>query len=226
MLHRENLILAALHKGPREAIAADLRAVTLRAGQVLCEPSEPPKWAYFPETAAASVVRVMADSTVAEVGVIGREGFVGLEAILRDGGPTTLNVCQIPGTALAIRPDALRGHIERGGEIAAHVLRFVGGYCTMLGQLIACNRLHRVDQRYARWMLMIADRTGRQSFSMTHERLSMMLGARRPTVTATTALLRDAGCIETSRGRVHIRDRTKLESYACECYDICVACFA
>lgn len=95
----------------------------------------------------------------------------------------------------------------------------------MLAQLIACNRLHRVEQRAARWLLMTIDRISALEFPMTQERLSMMLGAQRPTVTAVMASLRDAGCLENSRARVRVTDRRCLESLACECYAICAAYF-
>ncbi|HXO17106.1 MAG TPA: Crp/Fnr family transcriptional regulator, partial [Candidatus Dormibacteraeota bacterium] len=176
-------------------------------------------------TAVVSIVQMMQEGSAAEVGMVGFEGVSGLEAILRDGLSTGRSVCQVPGTALGMPVTVLReAVIERNGIMHA-LLDYTGGYCAMLAQLIACNRLHRVEQRCARWLLMTVDRIGAPAFPMTQERLSMMLGAQRPTVTAVMASLRDAGCVESSRGQVRVTDRAKLESLACECYALCAGYF-
>lgn len=168
----------------------------------------------------------MQEGTAAEVGMVGCEGISGLEAVLRDGTPTARSVCQVPGTSLMMPARALRRVAKDSDDLMRALLDYTGGYCAMLAQLIACNRLHRVEQRCARWLLMTYDRTGRLSFPMTQERLSVMLGAGRPTVTSTIAALRDAGCLTNGRGQVRIQDLKCLESFACECYRLCASYFS
>ncbi len=167
----------------------------------------------------------MREGTAAEIGMVGREGFCGLNVVLRKGIATGRHVCQVPGTAWMMPAHALRQALKSDGDLLESMLDYAGGYCAMLAQLIACNRLHRVEQRCARWMLMTADRIADMQFPMTQERLSMMLGAQRPTVTSVMTTLRDAGCLESSRGQVRIISRACLEKYACECYRLCSAYF-
>lgn len=157
--------------------------------------------------------------------MVGREGVCGLDAILRDGRALARSVCQVPGTALAMSSSALRRGLKENDDLLRALLYYTAGYCAMLAQLVAGNRLHRLKQRCARWLLMTLDRIAQTEFPMTQERLSMMLGAQRPTVTATIAALREAGCLKSSRGRVRVTDREKLESFACECYALCASYF-
>jgi CRP-like cAMP-binding protein len=180
---------------------------------------------YFPESAVISIVQMMREGTAAEIGLVGREGFCGLDAILRTGRATGRHVCQVPGSGWVMPAEALRRGMKSDGELLQALLGYAGGYCAMLAQLIACNRLHRVEQRCARWLLMTVDRIGDMQFPMTQERLSMMLGAQRPTVTTVMATLRDAGCLENSRGQVRVTNRKCLETFACECYRLCAEYF-
>jgi CRP-like cAMP-binding protein len=180
---------------------------------------------YFPESAVISIIQLMREGTMAEIGMVGREGFCGLDVVLRTGTATGRHLCQVPGSAWVMPAEALRQAIRDDGDLLEALLDYTGGYCAMLAQLIACNRLHRVEQRCARWLLMTVDRIGQKAFPMTQERLGIMLGAQRPTVTAVMTTLRDAGCLENSRGQVRITDRKCLESYACECYWLCAGYF-
>ncbi len=222
---RQNRILASLPAPARESLESALEPVTWRDGALLYEAGSPIEAVYFPVSAVVSIIQIMAEGTAAEVGMVGLEGVSGLDVILRDGTSTGRGVCQVPGTALAMPIAELKRRAEEFPALMGALLDYTGGYCSMLAQLIACNRLHRVEQRCARWLLMTVDRIGSNTFPMTQERLGMMLGAQRPTVTATMATLRDAGCIESSRGEVRIVDRAKLESLACECYDLCAGYF-
>lgn len=194
-------------------------------GHVLYEAGAAMDRVYFPESAVVSIVQVMREGTMAEIGMVGREGFCGLDVILRTGTAAARHVCQVPGSAWAMPAATLRQAVDADGDLVTALLRYTGDYCAMLAQLIACNRLHRVEQRCARWLLMTVDRIARSVFPMTQERLSLMLGAQRPTVTAVMTTLRDAGCLENARGQVRIIDRRCLESFACECYWLCAAYF-
>lgn len=221
-----NEILHALPPMDWKSVAKDLRSVQVHTGRVLYEPDDPIDVVYFPQTAVFSASRLMRDGGVAEIAMIGPEGVVGLRSFLRGGGSTSDRVvCSVPGEALTMRVDAFLRHAE--GSLALHraLLWYAGGCMTMLAQLIACNRLHRLEPRCARWLLMTADRIGHGPIPLTQERLSMMLGAQRPTVTAVLALLRATGCVGSTRGRVEIFDRRRLESLACECYSVCASVF-
>ncbi|MBV8066343.1 MAG: Crp/Fnr family transcriptional regulator [Candidatus Eremiobacteraeota bacterium] len=193
--------------------------------QVLYEAGAPIDRVYFPQSAVISIVQLMQEGSAAEIGMVGCEGVSGVESILGGGPATGRHICQVPGTALSLSAGALRRGVKERDDLLRSLLGYVGGYAAMLAQLIACNRLHRVEQRCARWLLMTVDRSGRLEFPMTQERLSMMLGAQRPTVTTVMTSLRDAGCLENTRGRVKIKDRKCLGSFACECYQLCRSYF-
>jgi CRP-like cAMP-binding protein len=193
-------------------------------GFVLYEPDEAIDRMYFPQTAVVSVSQ-MRDGAVAEISMIGPEGLTGWEILLEKTSASARMVCSMPGTALAVRADALLRHVESCSDLRSALFAYLNGYLAMLAQLIACNRLHRVEQRCARWLLMTADRVNDVAFPLTQERLSAMLGSQRSTLTTVMASLREAGCVGGRRGVVEILDRPKLESFACECYDICASIF-
>jgi CRP-like cAMP-binding protein len=220
-----NRVISGLSEKTVRSFGSALEPITFGDGQLIYDTGAQIDRVYFPESAVISIIQVMQDGTVAEIGMVGREGFCGLDAILREGTATGRHVCQVPGAAWSITADHLRRAAAADGELLSALLTYTGGYCAMLAQLIACNRLHRVEQRCARWLLMTADRISRTEFPLTQERLSMMLGAQRPTVTAVMATLRDARCLEGARGQVRIIDRKCLESYACECYRLCAGYF-
>jgi CRP-like cAMP-binding protein len=224
-ISRPNQILSRLSEDRFSALSGALEPVTFADGHVLYEAKGRIDRVYFPLTAVISIIQVMEEGTAAEVGMVGREGMAGLDAILRDGTAAARHVCQVPGTALMMTTAALRRTVKEDENLLDALLHYAGGYCAMLAQLIACNRLHRVEQRCARWLLMTVDRIARSEFPMTQERLSMMLGAQRPTVTAVLTSLRDGGCLESSRGQIRVVERKRLESFACECYSTCADYF-
>jgi CRP-like cAMP-binding protein len=223
--HPANLILARLSKKTRESFAASLKPASLDGGRVIEEFGAPTKQIYFPQTAVLTTVQLMHEGVAAAVSLVGREGISGLDAVLRDGPARGDLVCQVPGAVLSISTRELRVLFRQHTSLLNSILYYASGYCAMLSQLIACNRLHQVEQRCARWLLMILDRIKGPIFPVTQERLSVMLGAQRPTVTTTLAALREAGCLQTSRGQVQVTDRKRLESYACECYRLCAGYF-
>jgi CRP-like cAMP-binding protein len=226
LIHQHsNLILAKLSNEITAALADSLEAIALDSGRTVQELGEPIERVYFPETAVLTAVQIMQDGAAAAVSMVGREGISGLEAVLHDRQAPDRTICQIPGIVLGVSPRELRERIRQNEALRNAILHYTGGYCAMLARLIACNRLHRVEQRCARWLLMIRDRIEAQTFPMTQEGLSNMLGAQRPTVTTTLAALREAGCLETSRGELRIADRKCLETYACECYWLCASYF-
>ncbi len=226
LIDHTNQVLSKLSRERGSTLSRALEPITFGDGHVLYEAGAKIERLFFPLSSVVSIIQVMQDGSAAEVGMAGREGVAGLDAILRNGGAASArHVCQMPGTAFAAPVATVRKAVKDDEGLQTALLHYAGGYCSMLAQLIACNRLHRVEQRCARWFLMTVDRTRILEFPMTHERLSMMLGVQRPTVTAVLTSLREAGCLESGRGEVRITDRARLEAFACECYPICASYF-
>lgn len=176
--------------------------------------------AYFMEQGIASVVVTVNDGDTVEVGIIGIDGIVGLPILLgTDSGPGRTFV-QIAGSAFRIKADILKQEFERGGELRRHLQRYMQGFMVQTAQTAACNRLHNIEERLARWLLSCRDRTDSDQLRLTHDFLGQMLGAPRTTVTLAAGLLHRAGLIDYLRGVVTVKNRSALEETACECYRI------
>ncbi len=176
---------------------------------------------YFPIDAVLSVVTHMNDGASIEVGTVGREGVSAIPLLL--GAETSANesYCQVPGRAVVISTSHFQRLLRSGNTEFRIVLnRFLQAYVNMLGQLAACNGRHGVYERCARWLLLTHDRVNSDTIFLTHEYLSMMLGARRSGVTAAAAALQFEGYISYSHGQIKILDRRGLEAAACECYAV------
>ncbi len=174
---------------------------------------------YFPIDCVLSVVTRMKDGGQIEVGTIGREGVSAIPLLL--GAKTTANecYCQVPG--FAVRIDATLFQSLRANLKFSQLLdRYVQSYVNMLGQLAACNRLHHVYERCARWLLMTYDRVGSAKIRLTHEYLAMMLGTQRSGVTIAAATFQKAGFIEYAHGVITLLDRAGLADASCECYEV------
>jgi CRP-like cAMP-binding protein len=215
---RTNRLLAALPPTEYAALAAHLTVVHPPNGATLYGPGEPIAQVYFPLTGVASVIATMADGAMVEAGTIGREGVVGLPAFLdADAGPLA-TISQVPGAYARLPVGVFRAVAVPGTTLATLLQRFSQALYTLAAISGACNRLHPVAQRCARWLLLTQDRAGTATFALTHEFLGYMLGVRRPTVTLAVAVLQRAGLLTYHRGVVTIRDRPGLEAAACECY--------
>jgi CRP-like cAMP-binding protein len=127
---------------------------------------------------------------------------------------------QIPGESLRMSAQSFRAEIEKGGAFAAVLRRYAQGFLNQVSQSAACNRLHPVEQRLCRWILMSHDRTGGDEIALTQEFLAQMLGVRRATVSIAAGMLQKAGMISYTRGVIHVLDRPRLEESSCECYDV------
>jgi hypothetical protein len=176
---------------------------------------------YFPITSVLSVVTQMKDGSSIEVGTVGREGTSAIPLLL--GATTSANesYCQVPGYAVVISSDHFGRLMNAQCDTFRNVLdRFLQAYVNMLGQLAACNRLHSIYERCARWLLLTHDRVSSNEISLTHEYLSMMLGARRSGVTIAACALAQAGFIHYAHGHIVIQNRAGLEEATCECYGI------
>src|SRR6266446_821961 len=217
----KNLLLAAIpQEEGLERLFSDLHPVSLSLRQVLHEVGAPLEDVYFIEQGVASVLTNMADGSTIEVGMIGMEGMVGVPALL--GGRTSAQrvIVQIPGTALCMNAALCKAAFDQSEAVRRVVLRFTEAILNLSAQTAACNRLHSIEQRCARWLLMAIDRVQSDEIPLTHEFLSSMLGVRRAGVTITAGELQSSGLIRYHRGLLTVVDRDGLEATACECYRI------
>ena len=216
----ENSILAALPAHEYERIASSLTLVSLDLGQILYEPHEPIRHVYFPSTAVTSLVTILADGSTVESGVIGYSGMVGIPVILGAESSPCQALIQHSGDALMMEVEAFQNELRRGGQLQPLVLRFTHTLFTQVSQTAACNRLHTVEERLARWLLMMHDRVQKDDFMLTQEFIATMLGARRSGVTVAAGTLQSAGLISYKRGHIYILNRKALEKASCECYQV------
>jgi len=186
----------------------------------LSEPNEPIEYIYFLNTGLISTDALTEKGESVEVGVIGREGFAGLPALLDQPQMSHSVMMQGVGEGLRIRSSILRDHFLKGGTLQRLVHTFAYLQFVQVTQSVLCNRMHEVDARLARWLLTSADRMESESLNLTQEFLAQMLGVQRSTVTVAAGDLQRAGMIGYSRGKIHILDRPKLVRTACECYRI------
>jgi CRP-like cAMP-binding protein len=214
-----NRLLAALPAADYARILPSLTVVPLKLKDILHKPGEPIRDVYFPGGGFCSMLTVLEDGSMVEIATVGREGMVGVSAVL-DGTPVT-SAAMVQGatdTCYRMNVDAFRREINRRGafhELMAHYAQALFGF---VAQSTACNAIHSVEQRLARWLLMAQDRMGSDEYPLTQEFVAMMLGASRPTVTVVAGTLQKAGLIKYRHGRVTIVDRKHLEAASCECY--------
>ncbi len=213
-----NRVLASLPKEEIKRLQAHLAPVTLKQGQVLLDGTAP--YGYFLETGIASVVVTTADGHTVEVGIIGMEGVVGIPILLGAGSTPGTTFMQIAGSGYRIPAAKLKDEFERSDELRRHLHRYMQGFMVQMAQTAACNRLHNIEERLARWLMAFRNRTETDELRLTQEFLGQMLGAPRTTVTLAAGILQRAGLINHSRGAVTILDGKKLEATACECYGI------
>lgn len=215
----ENRILAALPTELLEGIADRLEKVELRAGTTLFEAFDPLRYIYFLTTATVSLVALTRAGATLEICIVGCEGVVGIAAIL--GGVSAYGaIVQISGEALRMRASVVRALFRKHEPLRNALLQYVDARLMQVSQAGVCNRFHTVKERLARWLLELRDRTTSDSFPLTHDLVSAMLGARRASVTVAAASLRRARLIRYGRGEIRITDRRGLESSACECYPL------
>jgi CRP-like cAMP-binding protein len=216
----ENMILVALPPAEHSYLHPFLEFTTLKFGDVLWEPSQPIESAYFPSNGVVSFVAVMRDGASVEVAMTGREGFVGTPLILGARDVPVRAVVQIEGEGFRIESDLLRQILPRTPLLEQMLRRYAHAHAMQVAQVGACNRLHQVSERLARWLAMSNQRTESELLPVTQEFLAQMLGCRRSSVTAALGSLQSAGAIRCARGHVGIVNRKILERRACECYGV------
>jgi CRP-like cAMP-binding protein len=214
----ENELLLNLPEKERQAIYSQLVFIPLRTHDVLNEAGAQIRHAYFMNSGLASVLNVMADGKSVEVGLTGKEGFVGLPLIVGFASSASRVIVQIEGAAFRLNAGALTELLRKCRVLETRLHRYSQDLAAQSSQVAACNRLHEVDERLARWLLMSQDRIGSDVVPLTQEFLAHMLGTRRSSVTVAASILQKAGLIKYTRGLLNIVSRKGLEEAACECY--------
>lgn len=215
----ENRLLAALPVEEYERLAPHMKTVPLSLSQILFRPDERIEHVYFPTRSIISLLTELEDGNGMEVGLVGREGMVGISAIL-GGDETKVATVQGQGEAVRMSVDKLREAFELGGLLQRALLRYTHALMTQISQSVVCNSRHHVEGRLARWLLMYHDRLDSDEFDMTHEFMARMLGVRRPGISEVANKLQQLGLIHYQRGHIVILNRKGLEEFVCECYPV------
>ncbi len=215
---RRNTLLKALAAEEYARIERHLQVVAFPARQAAYEANDPLTTVWFPLTGVLGLVILLEGGQTLAVASIGNEGFVGHAFVLGSGRMPYHVLCKVASTCAAVRADTLRDLLRVDGRLQTLLLRNTQALFNQVAQIAACNRVHAVEQRLARCLLMMHDQTGMTEFPMTHEFLAEMLGVRRASITGAASGLQAGGSIRSARGRIVIRNRTGLETVACECY--------
>jgi CRP-like cAMP-binding protein len=214
-----NRLLSALPSGEYRRLRPLLTETTLEQHKRLEEPGVPASHIYFPWSGVCSLTATMHDGRMVEVGTIGNEGLVGMSAYFGGQLPDAATMVQVPGAgAHVMRAGSFIAEMEREGALYQLVRRYSQALLALILQSVACNALHDIDQRCARWLLMTHDRAGGDLLLLTQDYLATMLGVRRPSVTEVAKRLQRERLIDYRRGRISILNRAGLESRSCECY--------
>ena len=214
----KNRVLAALPKAELDRLEPYLSPVNLKLRTQLLDGRT--DYAYFLENGLASVVLTLADGATVEVGVIGFDGVVGLPVLLGAERMPGTTFIQVAGSGFRISAQRLKAEFERTGKLRSHLQKYLLANLVQSAQNAACNRMHAISQRLARWVLTCHDRIQSDRMPLTHEFLGQMLGAPRTTVTLAAGTLHRASCLDYTHGHVTIKNRRKLEHLACECYQV------
>ena len=213
-----NRLLARLSEDTYRRIKPDLQPVPLKFKQVIYEPHVEVDYVYFPTSGSMSALTLMSNAAAIEVASVGREGALGVLAMLGKTTSPHKVIAQIAGDGLRIESEKLRAAATADAELQTLLMRYYAAFHEQVSYSVACNGLHSIAKRCCRWLLLTQDRACSVTFELTHEFLSMMLGARRATVTETLQALREQGLIDYTRSSITILDRKGLEAAACECY--------
>jgi CRP-like cAMP-binding protein len=215
----QNRLLRLLPSADLERLWPRLEPVELSVKAVLLVPGASVESVHFMETGTVSMIAMLEDGTQIEVGLVGPEGMTGLSLLL--GAPTSPleGLVQVGGTALRLPATAFRTALAELPSLLGLLLRYVDAFHFQVAQSAACNGRHQIEQRLARWLLMTHDRVEGDSFLMTQEFMSTMLGVRRPGVTLAIGALKRAGLVQHDRGNARVLDRPGLEAVSCECYE-------
>jgi CRP-like cAMP-binding protein len=214
----QNLLVAAMPPESQQRFAAAAQVDEVQVAQRMFYEEEILPYVYFPLDSVVSLLRTLADGEMVEVGMIGAEGIMGVNAVFGVRQNPHAGVCQGRGQIALLPVSVVTEEMTREPRVNAILHHFTYAFYAGVSQLAACNRRHNVEQRLAQWLLLLRDRVGTDEMSLTHEFLSFMLATRRAGITEAMSALTAAGAIEPRRNRVRLIDRAKLESLSCECY--------
>ncbi len=213
-----NRILNSLPQEDFERLLPDLEKVTLDLGQILYRAEGTIDYVYFPDYAMVSVVANTVNGQRTEVGVIGNEGMTGFDVLMGADYSLNENIVQIPDGAFRVKTGVIQKEFKRCGAFHDSFLRFARLLLLQISQTAVCNRLHSIEERFARWLLMSRDRSETDDLNLTQEFVAIMLGTNRATVTMSAITIQDIGYIKYKRGHIEITDREGLEDFTCDCY--------
>lgn len=216
---KQNQLLTILSEKTYQQVLPYLEVVYLSRGQILHVPSEIITELYFPLDCLLSIIITMSNGVTVETGIIGNREILGINAFM--GGRETTQteyIVQIPGMAVKIKASKMREIFEQNQEFRHVMLRYTQAFIAQISQTTACNRVHLLEQRFARWLLEVRDRINSEEIPLTQELIGNMLGVRRPGVTLTAQKLQKKGCIRYGRNHIVILNQNLLEDCACECF--------
>ena len=217
----ENQLLASLPGESLKRLKPHLQLVNLVSGHNLYTVDDRVEFAFFPRKGCmVSMLALTEDGDTAEVGVTGYEGVIGIQSALGGMENTFDFLVQMAGEAWKMNADILRQEFRKDPKLQDSVLRYIHASFAQISQTALCNRLHTVEERLARWLLLCEDRMNGEHISLTHEMLGKMLGTRRSTVSLAAATLQNAGLLNYNRGRIAIKDRRGLLKVSCTCYEM------
>ncbi len=215
-----NRLLAALPRDDYMRLQPHLELVQLSNRRTLCEAGDFIRHVYFLNSGMGSLLALNQRGGTVEIAIVGNEGMLGIPAILGAHQTPYQIMVQLPGDGLKIKTDVIRAEFKRGGTLQDLLLNYTHALFTQVAQSTVCSRFHTVEKRLCRWLLMAHDRVDGDTFHLTQEIISFMLGTPRTGVTMAAGTLQDAGLIRYKRGKITILDRSGLEQAACECYQI------
>jgi CRP-like cAMP-binding protein len=214
----KNRLLVSIPENEFLALREDLEAVNLPQHLCLHEPHQPVDFQYFPNEGVISLVVELKDGKTVEAGLVGSEGVAGMPAILGMSRNPLREVVQIAGSGFRIRTKALKALLPSTPRLQVALNRYSADLAMQVAQTAACNRLHNIEHRLSRWLLMAQDRVQSEFLPITHEFLATMLGTDRPSVSLAAGVLQKQHMIHYRRGSVQVVNRKKLEKFTCECY--------
>ena len=217
---KNNKILSALPPQVYQRLSDRLEQVQLSRGEIIIPSNKIVESVYFPLQGIVSLISIMQNNSTTEIGVIGREGVVGLAQFFGNGISHSSFMVQVKGAAARIDAKILKKEFDRNKSLRELLLQYNLKLFNQVTQCAACNSHHTVEQRTARWLLMLDDRTDSKTILMTQQLLSSMLGVRRTGITEVSNKIRQQGIIDYYRGEIEILNRPALEAIACECYQI------
>lgn len=220
MNYSNHLLRALLKTSSNCSIVDCLEVISLTQGEILHRPGEPIEYVYFPLSCLLSITITMQNGATAETGLAGNRGMVGINAVMEGSATTqTTYIVQIPGQSVRLAASILRQKFNEDKALQNILLRYTQAFIAQVSQTTACNRLHTLEQRFARWLLESHDRVGSDSLPLTQELVACMLGVRRAGVSQAAQKFQENGSIRYTRGRVQIQDLGLLKTHACECFD-------